>query len=87
MALLAWIAVGLISGFVASLSVNQRGESLPRDLALGVIGAFVGSAIFNAYGEPGVRGLNPYSVGVSAIGAVITLISFHAIVRNQRPKR
>ncbi len=87
MAIVAWVAVGLIAGFVASRVVNRRGEHLMRDLMLGVVGAFVGSAIFDKFGEPGVAGVNPYSVGVAAFGAIITLISYHTMISGQPPKR
>jgi uncharacterized membrane protein YeaQ/YmgE (transglycosylase-associated protein family) len=83
MGILAWIGVGIIAGFIASRVVNQKGQGLLYDLALGVVGALIGSYIFNVLGEPGIGGLNPYSVGVAAMGAIILLISYHTIVGNQ----
>jgi uncharacterized membrane protein YeaQ/YmgE (transglycosylase-associated protein family) len=77
--ILAWIGVGLIAGFVASRVVNQKGQGLAYDLVLGVAGALIGSYVFNVLGEPEIRGVNPYSVGVAAMGAIILLISYHMI--------
>ena len=39
MSILAWIVLGLVAGFIASMLVNRRGGSLLLDLLLGVIGA------------------------------------------------
>lgn len=83
MGILAWIGVGIIAGFVASRVVNQKGHGMVYDLALGVAGALIGSYIFNILGEPGIGGLNPYSVGVAAMGAIILLISYHTIAGSQ----
>ena len=83
MGILAWIGVGIIAGFIASRVVNQKRQGLLYDLALGVAGALIGSYVFNTLGEPEIRGLNAYSVGVAAMGAIILLISYHTIAGNQ----
>jgi len=48
MSFIAWIILGLISGFIASKLVNKTGEGVMLDIILGVIGAFVGGWLFNA---------------------------------------
>ena len=42
MSFLAWIVLGLISGFIASKIVNKRGEGILMDIVLGIVGAVVG---------------------------------------------
>ena len=79
MGILAWIFVGLIAGFLASKVVNRTGEGLVRDILLGIVGAFVGGLIFNALGEPGVTGVNIYSILVAFVGGVVLLVLYHAI--------
>ena len=79
MGIVAWIFVGLIAGFLASKVVNRSGEGLLRDILLGVVGAIVGGWIFNAMGEPGVYGVNLYSILVAFVGGVVVLIIFHAV--------
>jgi uncharacterized membrane protein YeaQ/YmgE (transglycosylase-associated protein family) len=79
MGFIAWIVVGLIGGFLASKVVNRTGEGLVRDILLGIVGAFVGGWIFNALGEPGVSGMNIYSILVAFVGAVVLLVLYHAI--------
>ena len=79
MSILAWIVLGLISGFIASKIVNKRGEGLLLDIVLGIIGALVGGWLFHAFGAAGVTGLNLYSLLVAVAGAVVVLVIYHAL--------
>lgn len=78
MSVVAWLLLGLISGFIASKLVGGSG-GLFIDLLLGVVGAFVGGAAFHLIGEVGVTGLNLWSIFVSVVGAAIVLVAHHAI--------
>jgi len=82
MTILAWIVLGLLSGFIGSKLVNKTGQGLFLDIVLGVIGAVVGGWVFNFFGSAGVTGLNVYSLVVSVIGAVIVLLIYHAFRRS-----
>ncbi|HLI80740.1 MAG TPA: GlsB/YeaQ/YmgE family stress response membrane protein [Candidatus Binataceae bacterium] len=79
MGIISWIFVGLIAGFLASKVVNRSGEGMVRDILLGVVGAIVGGWIFNAMGQPGVYGVNLYSILVAFIGGVVVLVLYHAL--------
>jgi uncharacterized membrane protein YeaQ/YmgE (transglycosylase-associated protein family) len=79
MSFVAWIVLGLISGFIASKIVNKSGEGLIVDILLGVVGAFLGGWLFNEFGMAGVTGLNLYSMLVAVIGAVVFLVIYHAL--------
>jgi len=57
MSILAWIILGLLSGFIASKIVNRRGEGALLDIVLGVAGSVVGGLAFNVLGAVGVTGL------------------------------
>jgi uncharacterized membrane protein YeaQ/YmgE (transglycosylase-associated protein family) len=81
MSFMAWIVLGLVSGFIASKLVNKSGEGLLMDIVLGVLGAVLGGWLFNTFGMPGVSGLNLYSFAVAVIGAVVFLIVYHALTR------
>ena len=81
MSFLAWIVLGLIAGFIASKIVNHTGEGIFLDIVLGVVGAVVGGWLFNSLGAHGVTGLNIYSIFVAAIGAIVVLLVYHALVR------
>jgi uncharacterized membrane protein YeaQ/YmgE (transglycosylase-associated protein family) len=79
MSFIAWIVVGIIGGFIGSLVVNKRGEGIVGDLFVGVIGAVVAGWAFNALGHSGVTGINLYSILVSAVGAIVVLVAYHAL--------
>lgn len=85
MSFIAWIVLGLISGFIASKLVNKSGEGILLDIILGVVGAFLGGWLFTTFGMSGVTGLNIYSMVVAVIGAVLVLVIYHAVVRRRVP--
>ena len=85
MGILAWVLLGLISGFIASKIVNKTGEGFLVDMILGIVGALVGGFIFNSLGEVGVTGFNIWSLFVAVIGAVVVLFLYHVITGRRRP--
>ncbi len=72
MGILAWIIVGLVAGWIASMIMKSEGGAI-RDIVMGVIGAFVGGFVLNLLGMAGVSGLNIYSILVAALGAMIVI--------------
>jgi len=80
MSFLSWIALGLISGFIASKIVNNAGQGVVMDIVLGIIGAVAGGWLFNTVGHIGVTGVNLYSILVAVVGAVVVLFIYHALV-------
>jgi|SRR5277367_4454195 uncharacterized membrane protein YeaQ/YmgE (transglycosylase-associated protein family) len=83
MSMVAWIVVGLIAGFIGSKIVNRRGEGIILDIMLGIAGAFAGGWLLQFLGEPGVSGVNLYSIFVAVIGSVVLLVLYHAVRRNR----
>jgi uncharacterized membrane protein YeaQ/YmgE (transglycosylase-associated protein family) len=81
MSILAWLVLGLIAGFIGSKIVNKRGDGLFLDIILGIVGAIAGGYLFQMFGAHGVTGLNIYSLFVAVIGAILTLVIYHAIRR------
>jgi len=79
MGIIAWIVLGLIAGFVASLLVNRHGEGFFADIILGIIGAVVGGFIAHIAGWRGITGFNVRSMLTAVAGAVVVLIIYHAI--------
>jgi uncharacterized membrane protein YeaQ/YmgE (transglycosylase-associated protein family) len=80
MSIIAWIVLGLVSGFIASKIVNKTGEGVLLDIVLGIVGAVVGGFLFHLVGAAGVDGFNAWSLFVAVIGAVVVLVVKHAIV-------
>jgi uncharacterized membrane protein YeaQ/YmgE (transglycosylase-associated protein family) len=71
---LAWLIVGAVSGWLASIVMRTNAEQgLLLDIVVGIIGAFIGGFLFNVLGAPGVTGFNIWSVFVSFVGAVVLL--------------
>jgi uncharacterized membrane protein YeaQ/YmgE (transglycosylase-associated protein family) len=78
LAFIAWILLGLVTGFIVSKRVNKTGHGRHRDVLLGIVGAIVGGFLSNLFRDAGVPILNLYSAFVAIIGAVAFLIIYHA---------
>lgn len=79
MSILAWLALGLIAGFIGSKIVNNTGQGMIIDIVLGIVGAFVGGFLFTQFGAVGVTGFNIYSMFVAVVGAIVVLLIYHAV--------
>jgi uncharacterized membrane protein YeaQ/YmgE (transglycosylase-associated protein family) len=77
--ILAWLALGLLAGFIGNMIAAKRAQSLVADLAFGLIGAATGGLVFKSFGASGVTGLNLHSLFVSVIGAIIIQYLYHAV--------
>lgn len=74
MSILAWIVLGLISGWIASVIMKTNSDQgAAADIVLGVLGALVGGFAFSALGGTGITGFNLYSVLVAVLGSVALL--------------
>ena len=80
MSVIAWIVLGLISGFIASKIVNKEGEGIILDVVLGIVGALAGGFLFGLVGAAGVTGFNIWSMFVAVIGATVVLAVKHAFL-------
>lgn len=77
-ALLLWIFVGLIAGWLASALVGG-GRGLIGDIIVGIIGAFIGGWLFNTLGLGVPFGGLPGTIFVAFVGAVVLLIILRAL--------
>ncbi|HTQ12502.1 MAG TPA: GlsB/YeaQ/YmgE family stress response membrane protein [Rhizomicrobium sp.] len=80
MSVLGWVVFGLITGFVASLVVNERGEGCIVNIALGFVGALVGGFLYRQITgfDAFAFHFNLISMLVAVVGAVIVLVIYHA---------
>lgn len=79
--ILAWIIVGGIAGWLASLVVEGTGLGLLRDILVGIVGALLGGFVLSLL-LPGTFGFTGFSFGsliVAFIGAVILLLILKAV--------
>lgn len=73
MSILAWIVIGGLAGWVASLIMSTENNGIITNVIVGVIGGFIGGFVFSALGGAGVTGFNMWSFMVAVVGAVILL--------------
>lgn len=75
-AIIAWIVVGAIAGWLASLVVRGTGLGLAGDIIVGIIGGLIGGFLLSLLlpGSYGVSGINLGSIVVAFIGAVVLLL-------------
>ncbi len=74
MELLAFLVLGGIAGWIASLIMGtDASQGIFLNIVVGVVGAFIGGMLFNAFGSSGVSGFNIYSLAVAVLGAIVLL--------------
>ncbi len=74
MGFFAWIVLGGVAGWLASLIVGVGAKmGCLLNIVAGVVGAVIGGLLFNALGSHGITGFTWWSLFVAFIGAVILL--------------
>jgi len=79
--ILAWIVVGLISGWLAGVAMKGSGYGIIGDIVVGLIGSMVGGFVFGFFTHGTVYFWG--SIGVSFVGACVLIL----IVRLLTPGR
>ncbi len=82
MAILWWIVVGLIAGWVTGKIMKGSGYGTVWDIVLGIAGAVVGGWIMQLLGGTG-RGGMIYTILVAIGGAVILTLLFRLVTGNK----
>lgn len=72
MALLFWVIVGLVAGFLASMVMRGGGYGILGDIIVGIVGALIGGFLMSLLGLSSSGGLI-YSIIVAFIGACILI--------------
>ncbi len=84
MGFLAYIIVGGIAGWLASIIMNKNAQmGIFANILVGVIGANIGGFVMRFSGRSGVTGINAYSITVSVLGSVILLYIVASIGRRR----
>jgi len=81
MAILSWIVVGLIAGFLAGVVVKGGGYGCIGDIVVGVIGGVLGGFIASYFfhvGDP-MSGINLRSILIAFAGALLLLFLLRLI--------
>jgi uncharacterized membrane protein YeaQ/YmgE (transglycosylase-associated protein family) len=74
MGILAWIVLGGLAGWIASMIAgNNESQGVVGNIFIGIIGAFIGGFIINLVGGEGISGFNLWSLLVAIMGATLLL--------------
>ncbi len=74
MGIIAWIVLGGIAGWLASVATGRSGQQgCLTDVLIGMAGAVLGGLLFSLIGGTGITGFNLYSILVAFVGAVVLL--------------
>jgi uncharacterized membrane protein YeaQ/YmgE (transglycosylase-associated protein family) len=84
MFIMAWLAVGIVSGFVLGQLVNRSKQSLLFDCLLGVIGAVSGGWVFHRFlGGTPMTEITAYGFGACMIGGALCVLLYHELFAEQ----
>jgi uncharacterized membrane protein YeaQ/YmgE (transglycosylase-associated protein family) len=86
MSIIAWIIVGAIAGWLASIVMKTNAsQGLLMDIIVGIVGGLIGGFVLDVLdvNNDAMTGFNITSVIVAFIGAIILLAILRA-VRGQR---
>ena len=74
MGALAWIVLGGIAGWIASIIAgNNDQQGVIGNIFVGIIGAFIGGFLINVLGGKGITGFDLWSLIVAVMGSVLFL--------------
>ena len=83
MGIISWIVLGAIAGFIANMLVGGK-EGVIGTIILGIVGAVVGGYLAEALLHKGdVTGVNPESIVIAVVGAIVVLFVYRALTRNR----
>ncbi len=74
MGILAWIILGGVAGWLASMVAGtNQSMGIFLNVVVGIIGAAIGGFVYGLFGSEGVTGFDFRSLIVAFVGAVILL--------------
>ena len=79
LAIVEWIVVGLVVGFVASKMVNLHGDDPKLGIFSAVGGAVVAAALYTFFSGAGVGAWVPWTLACAALGAAGGAVAWHAV--------
>lgn len=87
MGIFAWIVVGAIAGFIATLITGDR-EGILMTIILGIVGGLVGGYLAtNVFHYGKVDGINFESTVIAIAGALVVIVTWNALTRRSGRSR
>jgi len=80
---LVWFALGALAGIIARTPLKRPGKAVLLDVILGVAGAELAGWLFNTYRGVGSSHLNPNSLPLALLGAIVILKLYHTVIRSR----
>lgn len=89
MGIIAWIIVGGIAGWLASLVVRGTGLGLIGDIIVGIVGGLIGGFLLSLLlpGTVKVTGIDLPSILIAFVGAVVLLLLVRLFTGNRTTAR
>jgi uncharacterized membrane protein YeaQ/YmgE (transglycosylase-associated protein family) len=89
MGIISWLVVGAIAGYLAGFLVKgDESYGVIGHIVLGIVGAIVGGFIAGyVTGGDYLTGINPSTIVVAVIGAVIAVVVWNAVSGRSRTGR
>jgi len=85
MSILAWLALGLVAGWLAKKITPQKEKGgLLTSLIIGIAGAFVGGIIASSLIGVALTGFNPISILVALGGSLLVLFVYHKFIGGRK---
>ncbi len=84
--ILAWIIVGGVAGWLASLVVRGGGMGVLADIIVGIVGALLGGVLLSLLlpGSFSFSGFNIGSLLIAFVGAVVLLLIIKVFTGSRR---
>jgi uncharacterized membrane protein YeaQ/YmgE (transglycosylase-associated protein family) len=83
MGIVSWVVVGLVAGWLAGKVMGGRGFGCIGNVVVGIVGALLGGWLASRFLDLDVTGINPTSIIIAVIGAVIFLAILRLIPGRQ----
>lgn len=84
MSIIAWLILGLLAGWIASMIMGSGGYGVVGDIVVGIIGALIGGFVTGPLFGIDVTGFNVTSLIVAVVGAIILIAIYRAVAGTRR---
>lgn len=81
MNLIIFLALGVISGYLASFLMGMKERNVLLCIAIGIAGSLIGGLVAITLGLGGISGFNLYSLLISVLGSCLLLFLYRVLKR------